>query len=179
MILRRAGVTPTLTGYDAASSLFKTIVATLPEPREVRYFPGLDQAIEWAEDQIIYRYGGFSLLKESSHLGEQALLAELEAEEIAALAKLCTPRQFEAGQRIVAAGEPAGSVFFLETGMVSVKLPSGVRLASLAPGMEFGEMAILEKRRSADVWADTPVRCLELPVESFADYRRLHPQIGD
>jgi glutaminase len=178
MILRGAGVTPTLTGYDATSLLFKTIVAELSEPREIRYFPGLDQAIEWAEDQIIYRYGGFSLMKENSHLGEQALLAELEAEEIVALAKLCTPRQFEAGQRIIAAGEPASSLFFLETGMVSVKLPSGVRLASLASGMEFGEMAILEKRRSADVWADTSVRCLELPVESFADYRRLHPQIA-
>ena len=39
--------------------------------------------------------------------------------------------------------------------MVSVKLPSGVRLASLGPGMEFGEMALIEQYRSADVWADT------------------------
>jgi glutaminase len=177
-ILREAGVTPTLTGYDATSSAWKTIIAHLAEPREVRQFPVLDQAIEWAEDQIIYRYGGFSPSKETSHLEEQALLAELRAEEVAALAKLCTPRQYEAGHRIIAAGEPADSMFFLETGMVSVKLPSGVRLASLGPGMEFGEMAILERRRSADVWADTSVRCLELPVESFADYRRLHPQIA-
>ena len=62
--------------------------------------------------------------------------------------------------------------------MVSVKLPSGVRLASLGPGMEFGEMAIIEQHRSADVWADTPVKCLELPLDSFADYRQLHPQIA-
>ncbi|WP_025036505.1 cyclic nucleotide-binding domain-containing protein [Bradyrhizobium sp. DOA9] len=60
--------------------------------------------------------------------------------------------------------------------MVSVKLRSGVRLASLGPGMEFGEMAILEQSRSADVFADTPVSCLELPLDSFADYRRLHPE---
>lgn len=59
--------------------------------------------------------------------------------------------------------------------MVSVKLPSGVRLASLGPGMELGE---IERQRSADVWADTPVRCLELPFDSFSDYRRLHPQIA-
>jgi len=178
MILRRAGVTPTLTGYDATSSTWQTIITHLPEPREVRHFPVLDQAIEWAEDQIIYRYGGFSPSKETSHLGEQALLAELRQEEVAALAKLCAAREYEAGQRIIGAGEPADSLFFLETGMVSVKLPSGVRLASLGPGMEFGEMAILEKRRSADVWADTSVKCLELPVDSFADYRRLHPQIA-
>ena len=60
--------------------------------------------------------------------------------------------------------------------MVSVKLRSGVRLASLGPGMEFGEMAILERSRSADVFADTLVTCLELPLDSFADYRRLHPE---
>jgi len=39
-------------------------------------------------------------------------------------------------------------------------------------------MAIIEHQRSADVWADTPVRCLELPLDSFADYRQLHPQIA-
>ena len=97
---------------------------------------------------------------------------------IAALADLSTARRYEAGQRIISAGEPANSLFFLQSGMVSVKLPSGVRLASLGPGMEFGEMAIIETHRSADVWADTPVKCLELPLDSFADYRRLHPQIA-
>jgi CRP-like cAMP-binding protein len=72
----------------------------------------------------------------------------------------------------------SNSLFFLQSGMVSVKLPSGVRLASLGPGMEFGEMAIIEQYRSADVWADAPLICLELPLDSFADYRRLHPQIA-
>ena len=127
---------------------------------------------------MIYRYGGFTSSKETSHLGEQALLAELAPEEIAALAELSTARRYQAGQRIICAGEPANSLFFLQSGMVSVKLPSGVRLASLGPGMEFGEMAIIEQYRSADVWADTPVTCLELPLDSFADYRRLHPQIA-
>jgi hypothetical protein len=64
------------------------------------------------------------------------------------------------------------SLFFLQSGMVSGQLPSGVRLASLGPGMEFGEMAIIEQHRSADVWADTAMKCLELPLDSF---RRLSP----
>jgi glutaminase len=113
-----------------------------------------------------------------AHFGEQALLADLEPDEIAALAELSTALRYEAGQRIISAGEPANSVFFVQSGMVSVKLPSGVRLASLGPGMEFGEMAIIEQQRSTDVWADTPVTCLELPLDSFADYRQLHPQIA-
>jgi glutaminase len=62
--------------------------------------------------------------------------------------------------------------------MVSVKLPSGVRLASLGPGMEFGEMALIEPTRSADVWADTAVTCLELSLASFAAFRADHPESG-
>jgi glutaminase len=177
-ILGNARVTAILTGFEAASPVWEAIRAQTAEEQRLRRFVLLDDAIEWAEDQVIYRHGGFTPLKETSHLGEQALLAELTADEIAALAKLSTTRSYQAGQRIVSAGEPANSLFFLQSGMVSVKLPSGVRLASLGPGMEFGEMAILERQRSADVWADTPVKCLELPLDAFADYRRLHPQIA-
>jgi glutaminase len=177
-ILGNGGVTAILTGFEASSAVWKAISGRVAEPLRLRRFALLDEAIEWAEDQVIYRYGGFTATKETSHLGEQALLADLAPDEIAALAELSTARRYEAGQRIISAGEPANSLFFLQSGMVSVKLPSGVRLASLGPGMEFGEMAIIEQLRSADVWADTPVKCLELPLDSFADYRQVHPQIA-
>jgi glutaminase len=177
-ILGNAGVTSILTGFEATSPVWEAIRVRAAEERKLRRFALLDDAIEWAEDQVIYRYGGFTLSKETSHLGEQALLAELTADEIAALVELSAVRTYETGQRILRAGDPANSLFFLQSGMVSVKLPSGVRLASLGPGMEFGEMAILERHRSADVWADTAVKCLELPLDTFADYRRLHPQIA-
>lgn len=176
--LANAGVTAIVTGVEAASAILAAIRSRVGDPKKLRHFAVLDDAIEWAEDQVIYRYGGFTVSKETAHLGEQALLADLEPEEIAALAELSTTRHYEIGQRIVAAGELANSLFFLQSGMVSVKLPSGVRLASLGPGMEFGEMAIIEPRRSADVWADTEVKCLELPIEALADYRKLHPQIS-
>nr|WP_233288183.1 glutaminase A [Bradyrhizobium brasilense] len=176
--LGNSGVTTIISGVETTSPVWATIRAQIEEPKRLRHFPLLDDAVEWAEDQLIYRYGGFTETKETAHLGEQALLADLAPEEIAALAELSTPRRYDAGQRIVVAGEPANSLFFLQSGMVSVKLPSGVRLASLGPGMEFGEMAIIESHRSADVWADTPVKCLELPIDSFADYRQLHPQIS-
>jgi glutaminase len=177
-ILGNAGVITILTGLEANSAVWTAVCTRTAEPQRLRRFALLDDAIEWAEDQLIYRYGGFTTQKETVHLGEQALLADLAADEIAALAELSTPRRYEAGQRIISAGAPANSLFFLQSGMVSVKLPSGVRLASLGPGMEFGEMAIIESKRSADVWADTPVKCLELPLDSFADYRQLHPQIA-
>ena len=83
------------------------------------------------------------------------------------------------GSASSAAGEPATSLFFLQSGMVSVKLPSGVRLASLDEGMEFGEMTLLNEPRSADVWADTNVACLELPIAEFNRFREEHPRIAE
>jgi glutaminase len=145
----------------------------------VRTIALLDEAIEWAEDQIVFRYGGYVPLRNTTHLREQALLSGLTDEELAGLAALGTQRTYRLGQRIVAAEEPAASLFFLQNGMVSVKLPSGVRLASLDQGMEFGEMALLGERRTADVWADTDVTCLELPIEEFDRFRREHPHIGE
>ena len=91
---------------------------------------------------------------------------------------LAKPRSFHTGERIVTAGDPATSIFFLLSGMVSVKLHSGVRLASLSHGMAFGEMALIEAVRSADVWADTPVTCLELGIEQFETYCDHHRPLG-
>ncbi|WP_294539526.1 glutaminase A [uncultured Rhodoblastus sp.] len=176
--LANDGVTTILAGLEAKSPLFEAIRAWTAEVARLRQFPLLDDAIEWAEDQVIYRYGGFMRLTEMTHLSEQALLAELTPEEIAEIARLGATRSYLAGQRIIVADEPAASLFFLQSGLVSVKLPSGVRLASLVPGMAFGEMALIEQARSADVWADTAVECLELPVIAFNSFRKNHPEGG-
>ena len=39
-------------------------------------------AIEWAEDQVVYRYGGAIDFHETTELSEQPLLAGLTAEEL-------------------------------------------------------------------------------------------------
>ena len=144
----------------------------------VRRFDQLDESIEWAEDQIIYRYGGYDVRKNTAHLNEQALLAGLANEVLDAIAELCVRRIYNTGEKIVAAGDPASSVFFLQSGMVSVKLPSGVRLASLVQGMAFGEMSLIEERRTADVWADSSVTCLELSLPAYNDFCDRNPRAG-
>ncbi|MGB8039681.1 MAG: glutaminase, partial [Pseudolabrys sp.] len=40
-------------------------------------------------------------------------------------------------------------------------------------------MALLEDRRSADVWADTLVECLELPLDAYTEFREIYPQVGE
>ena len=88
-------------------------------------------------------------------------------------------RSFQSGERIISANEVAHSILFISRGMVSVKLASGVRLATLVAGMTVGEMALLETYRSADVWADTRVDCLELSLDAYVRFRESHPQASE
>jgi glutaminase len=174
-----SATTTVLAGIEPTSAIWSEINPQIVDIAKVRTLPLLDEAIEWAEDQIIFRYGDSIAGVTAVPLKEQALLAGLTDEELADLTKLGTPRSYPAGKRIVAAGAPATSLFFLQSGMVSVKLPSGVRLASLEAGMEFGEMTLLGQSRSADVWADSNVACLELPIKEFNRFRQEHPRIAE
>ena len=177
--LAARGLTVVLTGHETVMTASPLARERLFGASNVRSFALLDEGIEWCEDQIVYRHGGFSHLDRPLSLREQPLLDGLAEEIVGELEAIGQRRTYEAGQKIVAAGEKAGSLFFLQGGLVSVKLPSGVRLASLSPGMVFGEMALLESVRSADVWADTTATCLEVPMAAYAEFRARHPHAGE
>ncbi|HEV2625250.1 MAG TPA: glutaminase A [Xanthobacteraceae bacterium] len=176
--LKAEKTTVILSGLAAKSEAWAVINPLIGNISDVQLFSLLDQAIEWAEDQLISRHGG-GQSQFGSHLNEQAMLEGLTENELTRVARLGIERSYRAGQCIVTADEPATSLFFLQSGIVSVKLPSGVRLATLDQGMEFGEMALLDERRTADVWADTDVTCLELPIERLNRCCREHPHIGE
>jgi glutaminase len=177
--LQRLGVTTVLSGVKRGSPMWDTIREWTGTITNLRDFYLLDEAIEWAEDQIIYRYGGEIDCNDAADLSEQALLQGVTAEEITALAAIGTSRTYHPGERIIAAGDEASTLFFLNRGTVNVKLRSGNRLATLTAGMVFGEMALLEARRSADVWADSLVVCLEVSLDEFNRFREIHPRIGE
>jgi glutaminase len=174
--LASLNVTTALSGAEKSSTVWNAIATGIGA--DVRRFDLADEAIEWAEDQLIYRHGGFSDGSESSPLNRQALLEGLNEDELAELSALAKARVFHIGERVIAAGDPAASIFFLLSGMVSVKLVSGARLASLSHGMVFGEMALIEHVRSADVWADTAVTCLELGIDQFEVFCERHRRAG-
>ena len=177
--LQSSGGTVVLSGMQRTSRAWATIDEWVaPKVARVKTFPLLDEAIEWAEDQLIYRYGGWQA-NEQAPLGEQALLAGLSPDELEQLSLLIAKRTYAPGERIIREGEPANSMHFLRSGMVSVKLPSGVRLATLVQGMVFGEMALIEPKRTADVWADTQVQSLELSLEQFGIFRQQSPRTGE
>src|ERR1700726_2744536 len=167
-------VTAILSGIKRPSPEWRAIGEWADGISNLRNYHLLDDAIEWAEDQVIYRHGGAIDSVEMTELSEQALLAGLTAEELEALAALGTTQPYQPGQRIIAAEEPPVSLFFLQSGVVHVTLPSGVRLATLTAGMAFGEMALLETHRSADVLADKAVAAFEVPLRDFQRFREAH-----
>jgi len=172
-------VTVVLSGIKRGSTEWNTIGEWTGGIGNLRDFYLLDTAIEWAEDQIVYRYGGTIDFLETTELSEQTLLVGLTDEEFTDLASLGAIRGYRAGEKIITAGEPAASLFFLRSGAVHVTLPDGVRLATLTAGMAFGEMALLELHRSADVIADMAATAHEIPLRDFDRFRKQHPRAGE
>jgi glutaminase len=172
-------VTVILSGVKRASREWEIIGEWTGGISNVRDFYLLDTAIEWAEDQLVYRHGGAIDFLETTELSEQPLLSGLSAEEFSDLASIGTVRHYKAGEKIVAAGDAATSLFFLRSGAVHVTLPDGVRLATLTAGMAFGEMALLESHRSADVTADVTATAYEIPLRDFERFRKQHPRAGE
>jgi glutaminase len=177
--LAHFNVTAILSGIKRSSLEWKIMAEWTDALSNVRNFPLLDDAIEWAEDQIVYRHGGAIEAVEMTELSEQPLLAGLSADELARLASLGTTRTYQAGEKIIATVEPATSLYFLKSGVVHVTLPSGIRLATITAGMAFGEMALLEGNRSADVVADQSVTTLEVLLADFERFREAHPRAGE
>src|SRR6195256_1983873 len=177
--LAKFHVTVILSGIKRSSAEWKMIKERSGGISNLRDFYLLDTAIEWAEDQIVYRYGGAIDFLETTELSEQPLLAGLGAGGLGHLASIGTIRHYRRGEKIVSAGEAATSLFFLRSGAVHVTLPDGIRLATLTAGTAFGEMALLESHRSADVLADMSATAFEIPLRDFERFRRQHPRAGE
>jgi glutaminase len=172
-------VTVILSGIRRSSAEWNMIAEGCGGLSNVRNFYLLDTAIEWAEDQVVYRHGGAIDFHETTALSEQPLLAGLDAGEFDRLAALAMIRIYQPGEKILRAGEPATSLFFLRSGVVHVTLPDGIRLATLTAGMAFGEMALLETHRSADVSADMSASAWEIPLRDVEDFREENPKAGE
>ena len=84
-----------LCGLRPQSAVDATMRPLIEPLSKLRKFPVLDEAIEWAEDQIIYRYGGYGRLHDPTTLPEQQLLGGLSAGDIETLEALMTLRTYQ------------------------------------------------------------------------------------
>ena len=107
-------VTVILSGIKRSSPDWKMIGEWTEGLTNIRNYYLLDAAIEWAEDQVVYRHGGSIDFFETTELSEQSLLDGLTDEELTDLASLATVRTYQAGEKIIATGDAATSLFFLQ-----------------------------------------------------------------
>lgn len=170
-------------GTRAASRLFEDLlfrlnrdgilVALVGPPlgfaatKDVAVFDKLDSAIEWIEDALIRKHAPDIDQSTAVPLSEQPLLAGLSEPEIAIVAKASSLRSYEPGETIIAVDGDQSTVHFLLTGLVSVRLKGGRKLATLGAGTAIGEVALLDQPRMADVVAEMAVTSLEFPIAAL------------
>lgn len=150
-------------------------------------FPHRDIALEWCENRLIADgLSGRDLTKFS--LGDLNIFSGLSPEGLKLLESAVQPMVFEAGENIVSEGDEARLFFVIARGKATVclRLRSGednsddslVRIATLGPGLSFGEMALLDGGlRSADVVADERVVCYGFSVDHLRDLGQKRPEI--
>jgi CRP-like cAMP-binding protein len=118
-----------------------------------------------------------------SLLGRVPVFAELSAEDLAAVAELSHPRQFDAGEVVFREGDASNTCYIVRSGHArAVREHADGRalaLATFGPGEMFGELAMFDdERRSATVEAIEPLEALAV---MGADMRRLmarRPQLA-
>jgi glutaminase len=148
-------------------------------PRVV--FEDLDAALEWCEQGILSAHGRSAPEPGELPLAQHELLRGFDAEQIALLASRMERRSYAAREILVRRGDPADELFLLVQGAVSVlsdRLDGRVRrLATLSPGMGFGEPSMVEHTtRTAFVRADRPSICWVLKRASFDSLGAARPE---
>ena len=83
-----------------------------------------------------------------------------------------TQRRVPAGTSVVREGDPGDTLYVLSEGSLRVTVDDGnggaTEVGRLQPGAVFGEMAfLLNRRRSATVWADADAAILVLPAHAW------------
>jgi glutaminase len=141
-------------------------------------FEDNDLAVEWCENRLFGIAANTQAVAPSS-LAESPLFAGVPEALMRQVEAITTSQSFAMGEPILVTGQACdGRIFFIESGQVSILVPlqngGHQRIASLGPGMNFGEMTLLgQTTRSASVHADSDVKCLIL---STADVDRLSDQ---
>ena len=110
------------------------------------------------------------------------LFESLSPRDLATLAERLSPRLYEQGEVIFAAGDEGAAIFVIQDGGVEITTGEGqarTSLAQLFPGQFFGELSLLDGLpRSATATAMRTTRVLTLSREDFLSFLRTAPEVA-
>lgn len=110
-------------------------------------------------------------------LAKVPFLAELQRDELEAIADVGETVSFDGGQTIVRRGDAGDAMYVLLAGTAQVDV--GGRYHDLRAGDFFGEMAVITGRpRGATVRATDRVAALRIPADGFQAFLLEHPKIA-
>jgi SulP family sulfate permease len=145
-----------------------------------RFFPDVDRAIEWAEDDLLRKRGTVASVELS--LDRIPLLRDFTADQIERLRMSLEPVAWPAGHIVFRHGDPGSALYLVSRGRASVHLrhdDGSIRLATFATGTVFGELALLDRGpRSATVTVDEDLTGFGLSEASFTELCQRHPDLA-
>ena len=145
-----------------------------------RFFPDIDRAIEWAEDDLLRNAGTGQSLEYP--LERHPLLLDLTAPQIERLHGWLEPVAWPAGHVIFRHGDPGSSLYLVTRGRASVHIlhdDGDIRLVTFAAGAVLGELALLDRGpRSATITVDEDLAGFGLSEAAFSVLCREQPDIA-
>ncbi|RAU22825.1 cyclic nucleotide-binding protein [Paramagnetospirillum kuznetsovii] len=149
----------------------------------VRMFGEVDEAMEWAEDQIIAEAALPDNEESLLELPDIELFKDRKKETLIELEKSMETREVKAGETIFSIGDHGDELFLIRKGTVRIVLPLAgghVRhLATFGKGSFFGEMAFLDgEARSAEAVAFTDAHLYVLSRKGFDAFADAHKKVG-
>jgi anti-anti-sigma factor len=145
-----------------------------------RFFPDIDRAIEWAEDDLLR--SAVAVTASELPLDQIPLLRDFTAGQVERLRGWLEPVTWPVGHVIFRSGDPGTALYLVSKGRASVHIlhdGGDIRLVTFAPGAVVGELALLDRgRRSATVTVDEDLAGFALPASSFEELCRQQPDIA-
>lgn len=144
-------------------------------------FEDNDLAVEWCENHLTGATPVTSA--EIKCLADSPLLKGMPDAMLKQVEAVTRIHKFAQGEAILVTGqEHDDRIFFIESGQVSILVPiengGHQRIASLGPGMNFGEMVLLgNTTRSASAYADSEVTCRILEAGDLDQLADQTPQL--
>lgn len=145
-----------------------------------RFFPDIDRALEWTEDDLLRESaaGGATELS----LGEVPLLRDFSVDQIKSLRGWLEPVAWPAGHVVFRSGDLGSALYLVTRGRASVHIAHGqgdIRLVTFAPGAVVGELALLDRGpRSATVTVDEDLAGFALSAASFDGLCQRQPDLA-
>jgi CRP-like cAMP-binding protein/anti-anti-sigma regulatory factor len=145
-----------------------------------RFFPDIDRAIEWAEDDLLRDAGAAS--SRELPLDRVSMLRDFTADQVERLRGWLEPVAWPAGHVIFRRGDPGAALYLVTKGRASVHLwhdDGDIRLVTFAAGTVVGELALLDGGpRSATVTVDEDLAGFALSEASFTTLCQEQPDIA-